>query len=372
MAVISDYLDWRGDIPFSVSPFNEVDNYIIAKIGGPDYTGIVPREAVSQSIGAVVDRYYGRYGKSGDYLGALASGSIGTILRRLPETERFRDVRLSGYINKVVPEMTEQFSALTLTLPDGTHYVSFRGTDDTIAGWKENFMMSLESAVPAQRDAAEYLAWAASAYPGPLIVGGHSKGGNLAVYAASQAAPEVQERITAVYNNDGPGFNDQFLASEGYRAVRDRVITLLPRFSIVGTLMKQDDRQTVVQCQKTGIAAHDGFNWETGPQGFVHCSELSRSSRAFDEAVGKILDRMDLEERKAFIEALFGLLTSTGAKTLTDINKRKLLRTLELAKGLHKDKTVQRVAVETLELIIREYATLVAEQRKEKRSKKDS
>lgn len=372
MAVISDYLDWRGDIPFSVAPFNEVDNYIIAKIGGLNYLGIVPREAVSLPVGMALERYYERYGKSGDYLGALASGSIGTILRRLPETERFREVRLSGYVNKVIPEKTEQFSALTLTLPDGTHYVSFRGTDDTIAGWKENFMMSLESAVPAQRDAAEYLAWAASVYAGPLIVGGHSKGGNLAVYAAAQAAPEVQERITAIYNNDGPGFNDEFLASEGYAAVRDRIITLLPRYSIVGTLMKQDDRQVVVQCFKTGIAAHDGFNWETGAQGFVHCEELSRSSRAFDEAVGKTLDRMSLEERKAFIEALFGLLTSTGAETLTDINKRKLLRVLEIGKGLHKEKTVQRVAVETLEVMIKEYAALAAEQRKEKRAKKDA
>ena len=348
-----------------------MDNYIVAKIGSPDYLGIVPREAVSLTIGTVLQRYYERYGAAGDYLGALASASIGPILRRLPETERFRELRLSGFVNKVIPEKTEQFSALTLTLPDGTHYVSFRGTDDTIAAWKENFMMSLDGAVPAQRDAAEYLTWAASAYPGPLIVGGHSKGGNLAVYAAAQAAPEVQARITAVYNNDGPGFNDEFLASVGYQAIREKVVTLLPQFSIVGTLLKQDNRHVVVQCLKSGVAAHDGFNWETGAHGFLRCETLSRGSRAFDEAIEKTLSRMDLAERKEFIDALFGLLTSSGAVTLTDINEKKLRRALEFGKGLYKDKAIKRVVVETMELVVKEYAALVAAQRKEKRAKKD-
>ena len=121
MANINDYLDWRGDIPFSVAPFNEVDNYIIAKIGTADYTGIVSRDAVSLPIGVVMQDYFDRYGEDGLYFGALASPSIGPALRRLPETERFRELRLSGYVNRVLPEITEQFSALTLTLPDGTH-----------------------------------------------------------------------------------------------------------------------------------------------------------------------------------------------------------------------------------------------------------
>ena len=282
------------------------------------------------------------------------------ILRRLPETERFRDVRLSGFINRVIPKITEQFSALTLTLPDGSHYVSFRGTDDNIAAWKENFMMSLDGAVPAQRDAAEYLLWAASVYPGPMIVGGHSKGGNLAVFAAASAPPEVQERITAVYNNDGPGFDETFLASEGFRRISGKVITLLPQFSIVGTLLSQPNDCTVVKSRRSGVAAHDGFFWEVRGTAFVRCDHLSRRSQAFDETMQEMLRRMDQNERAEFIDLFFDLLTSTGATTLTDINEHKLRKALEIRKGLRKDKTVQRFALDAAEQMLKEYFAIVA------------
>lgn len=363
MANISDYLDWRGDIHFLVSPFNEVDNYIVAKIGTADFHGIVPETAEPVPLGEAVKRYFDRFGQAGNYLGLLSSEHLVPILRRLPETVRFRELALSGYVNRVLPQLIEQFSALTVTLPDGSYYVSFRGTDDTIAAWKEDFMMSLEDAVPAQRDAAAYLAWAAEHYPGTLIVGGHSKGGNLAVYAAATAAPEVQDRIAAVYNNDGPGFADAFLQSEGYLRIRDRIVTLLPQRSIVGTLLSQD-RYTVVKCGRAGFAAHDGFNWEVLGTAFVHCSRLSRSSLALDESLAQVLQRMEQQERREFIEAFFGLLTASGAVTLTDINEHKLRKAVEFGKGLYRDKKVQRFAVDAMELTLKQYVALLAAQGK--------
>lgn len=364
MANISDYLDWRGDLSFAASPFNEVDNYILAKIGCADFTGIVSEQAVSIPIGQAVERYFFRYGEAGNYFGALASDSIGPMLRRLPETARFRELRLSGFVNRVIPKITEQFSALTLTLPDGSHYVSFRGTDDTIAAWKENFMMSLDGTVPAQRDAAEYLLWTASAYPGPLIVGGHSKGGNLAVYAAASVPAEVQARITAVYNNDGPGFDEAFLASEGYQRIAPKLITLLPQYSIVGTLLTQAENCTIVKSGKPGVAAHDGFNWEVRGAAFLRCEHLSRRSQAFDETMQEMLGRMDQDERAEFIDTFFGMLSSTGAETLTEIGEHRLRKALELTRELRKEKTVQRFAVDAAEQMLKEYVNIVAAQRR--------
>ena len=361
MATIIDYLNWRGDLSFDVSPFNEVDNYILAKIGCADYTGIVSEQAVSIPLPLAIERYYALRGEAGDYFGALASESMGPVLHRLPETVRFRELRLSGYINKVIPKITEQFSALTLTLPDGTHYVSFRGTDDTIAAWKENFMMSLDGTVPAQRDAAEYLKWAASVYPGSLIVGGHSKGGNLAVFAASSVSPEIQERITAVYNNDGPGFDEAFLSSEAYLRIEPKLVTLLPQYSIVGTLLTQAKNCTIVKSGRTGAAAHDGFNWEVLGTAFLRCERLSRSSRAFDETMEEMLQRMDQKEREEFIDTFFDLLTASGAVTLTDINEHKLRKAVEFGKGLYREKTVQKFAVDAAERMLKEYIILAAE-----------
>ena len=365
MDTIFDYLDWRGDLPFAVSPFNEVDNYIVAKIGCCDFDGVVPESAEHIRIGDALDAYFSRGGA--DYFGALASSKLAPALRRLPETPRFRDLTLSGFVRRALPERTEQFSALTVSIPDGTHYVSYRGTDDTLYAWKEDCMMALSGAVPAQRDAADYLAWAASAYDGMLRVGGHSKGGNLAVYAAAEVNPAVQDHIGIIYNNDGPGFAAEFLRSPGYLRVRGKIHTLLPQFSIVGTLLEQDEaRVSVVRSCRFGVAAHDGFNWGVRGTSFLRCSDMSRSSRAFDTTMEQILAQMSMDERREFIETLFRLLTASGAETITDINGRRLRKALAIGRGMAKEKTVSRFVLDVLELTVREYVAVSAEQLRER------
>ena len=342
-----------------------MDNYIIAKVGCCDFDGIVSEGAEPTPIGAALEAYFSCHGDAKEDFGALASPNLGPVLRRLPETVRFRDVLLRCFVRRALPEQTEQFSALTLTLPDGTHYVSFRGTDDTLYAWKEDFMMALSGAVPAQRDAAEYLARAAALLPGTLRVGGHSKGGNLAVYAAAEADAAVQERISIIYNNDGPGFHAEYLETPGYLAIRDRILTLLPQFSIVGTLLVQD-RATcaVVRSSRFGVAAHDGFNWGTSAAGFLRAADLSRSSRAFDVTMEQVLGEMDMDQRREFIETLFRLLTATGAVTLTDINERRLRRALGIARRMAKEKTVSRFVVDVLEQMAKEYVVVSAAQLK--------
>ena len=222
-------------------------------------------------------------------------------------------------------------------------------------------MMALSGAIPAQRDAAEYLLWAASAYGGPLRVGGHSKGGNLAVYAAAQADAAVQDRIGVIYNNDGPGFDAAFLVSPGYLRIRDKVLNLLPQFSIVGTLLEQDTNGVIVRSDRFGVAAHDGFNWAVRGTRFVRCADMSRSSRAFDATMERILAQMDMDERREFIETLFRILTATGAVTLTDINERRVRKALSIARGMAKEKTVARFVVEVIEQMAREYVAVSAE-----------
>ena len=363
---ISDYLDWRGDVPFSVSPFNEVDNYIVAKIGCCDFDGIVPEGAECVGVGAALTAFFERCGSAGVYFGALASPSLVPLLRRLPETPRFRDLSLGGFVRRALPECTEQFSALTVSIPDGTHYVSFRGTDDTLYAWKEDCMMALSGAIPAQRDAADYLAWAASAYDGTLRVGGHSKGGNLAVYAAAQAESAVQERIAVIYNNDGPGFDAAFLASPGYLRIRDRLLTLLPQYSIVGTLLEQDTNCVIIRSSRFGIAAHDGFNWGVRGTQFLRCQDMSRSSRAFDATMERVLGEMVMDQRREFIDTFFRILSATGAVTLTDINERRLRKALSIARGMAKEKTVSRFVADVIEQMAKAYVAVSAEALRER------
>lgn len=358
MANIMDYLNWRGDLSFAVDPMNEVDSYILAKIGCPDYTGIVPEDASAVTVSAAVETYFTRNGAEGDYFGALASQSIGPVIRRLPETVRFGSLWLGGFVKRLDADSGEQFSALTILLPDGTPYVSFRGTDDTLLGWKENMQMAVRETIPAQEDALRYLLWAAENYPGDLIVGGHSKGGNLAVYAAAAAPEAIQRRIRFVDNFDGPGFAPPFFRSEGYQRIRDRIHTLLPQYSIVGMLLPREEDVTIIRSGRAGIAAHDGFVWEVlGPR-FVHCDSFSRSTIAFEESMQTVLQGMDTDARLKFIEELFDTLAATGAETITDVTELGLRKAMALQRSIRRQPEIHRFVTSLLELMLKDYASL--------------
>ena len=354
MALISDYLTEKGDIPFSELPFNEVDNYVITKIVNPDYSRVLPPEGEAVRLREALEAYFSLYGGEGSFQGVLASPGITACLRRLPELRRYCHLMLSGYVRRILPSRTEQFSALTVTLPGSWSYVSFRGTDDTLLGWKENFLMSVGK-VEAQADAAAYLTAAADRVPEPLIVGGHSKGGNLAVYAAAMASPEVQDRITRVYNNDGPGFLPEFYEEPGYLRIRPKIHTLLPQNTLVGTLLTREKWASVVKSTRWGPAAHDGFTWEVRDTAFVRCPNLSPSSRAFEETMDRVLANMDPAQRREFTEELFDALAATGADTVTEVSEQNLYQALETAGSFRKGTGTKRFVLEVIREMLRAY-----------------
>lgn len=213
MANILEYLDWRGDLTLLERPFNEVDNLILAEICYLDFSGFVPAGFQTQQVTLLdaASAYFAAHPETN--MGVLVPDQIPVLVEHAAKTARFGDIRLLGYVNRIDEETQTQFSALTMLLPDGSAYVAFRGTDDTIVGWKEDFNMAFTPEIPAQKYAAEYLRQVSAALPfRPLLVGGHSKGGNLAVYAAVFCGQDVQKRILAVYNNDGPGFYSSLLS----------------------------------------------------------------------------------------------------------------------------------------------------------------
>ena len=353
MANILDYLNWRGDVPISAAGLTEADDYLLCKIGTLDLRGIVPENGTYIPLSRAVEKYKARGGET--YLGVLTSSRIVPAVLAMAEARRFGEVMLSGYRLNISEEQTEQFSALTLRLPGGRHCVTFRGTDDTITGWKENLLMTVMDTIPAQESAAEYLRWAAETYPGTLTVAGHSKGGNMAVYAAASAAEDVQQRIDRVLNVDGPGFLESFLLSPGYCSIRDRIHTFMPQYSIVGSLLYHGSDCTIVK-SSAYFAAHDGFTWEVEPPGnFVRCEELSPASRAYERTMKELLTGMTLAQRREFIEEFFGTLTATGAVTLTDLTDRKLKEILRTARDLNQEPGVRKLVLETLELMTKGY-----------------
>lgn len=361
MADLFDYMDWRGDLSFRNSPANEADCYLISKIGCPNLTGIVPADEQEAALGKVVEAYRAKNGKAGASLGITTSPKVVDSFYRLPSVPRFQSLMLSGYRKIDDSNNTEQFSALTVRIPDGTRYITFRGTDDNIFAWKENFRMSIVDTIPAQEDALRYLRWAMDAYDGSFIVCGHSKGGNLAVYAASMLPQDLQDRIISVYNFDGPGFRDVFLKQEGYLRILPKLTSLIPQNSIVGLLLSTGKDPEIVISDCFGAKAHDGFTWKVLGTSFVRSEALSPSSALFQEAMNKTLSRMNLEERDEFIEDFFRIMTSTGAFTLTDLTEIKLRRALELAQSLNQDKEVHKF---TLTLISNYFADFCSKRKR--------
>ncbi len=357
MPTITDHLDAHGAESFEELPFGEADNYIVCKLVNPNFTGVLEEAGESVPIGEAFDRLYALRGEEAEAMGALASPHLMPVLRRLPETVRFRDLRLSGYVRRIRPDKTEQFSALTVHLPNGRKYVAFRGTDDTLLGWKENFLMAVQLHVEAQKDAAAYLLSAAEQWEGPLLAGGHSKGGNLAVYAGALVPEEAQKRILGVYNFDGPGFLPEFYTEPGYLRLRPKVRTYLPRHSLVGTLLTREKWASVVECRTAFAAAHDGFTWEVKEDAsFLRAARLSRSSRAFEETMDQVLERLSLEERRQFIEELFDALSSTGAVTLTDLTENRLSQAIGIAGSFRRGTGTRRFVLLVLGQLLKSLA----------------
>ena len=256
-------------------------------------------------------------------LGAIVPSKIVTMFYEMAKYDRFKNVVMSNYVNKTSEQRGEQFSALTLKISDGETYVAFRGTDDTVVGWEENFNMALYTPVPAQESAVGYLNAVNVGRGKKIYVGGQSKGGNLSVYASVKCNLGIEKYIVAVYNFDGPGFSREFLEAEDYVSIAPRIRNVFPEESIVGMLFEHTDDYTVVKSKNKGIWQHDSLTWQVEGAKFVCAKKLSKSSREFDGAFSEWLASLSDEERHVIIPALFDTMYATDSSTLTELKSRK-------------------------------------------------
>ena len=323
MANLLDYLDWRGDLTLAQAPFNEVDNLILAEVSFVDFSNIVPPPAMGKSIPlrAAAEAFFARFpeGEKID-MGILVPDAIPDMLRKMAASRRFGNMGLNCFADWLDTEKGEQFAAVTIETGDGRLYLSFRGTDDTLAGWKEDFNLAWMPEVPAQKKAEQYVTAVARQYPRRrLRLGGHSKGGNLAVYAGVFCPAAVQRRIDTVWSNDGPGFRDDLLDLPQHRRIEDRIRSIVPKSSVVGMLLEHEEAYTVVDSNQLGFLQHDGFSWQVMGDHFITLRQMSRQAHLSDLELRQWVWGMTPEQREAFVDALFTVLTSSGAATLTDL-----------------------------------------------------
>jgi len=321
---VLDYLRWRGDLTFSQAPFNEVDNLALAQISFIDWTGIVPppghgsvtlMQAADQFFAVTsIDEVADKYLNLRDYY---------VMAQLMSRTNRFRNMRLLNYSYSFDAAKEEQFGAVTAALGDGTLYVSFRGTDSTIVGWKEDFNIAVMCPTPSQRIAADYLNWVIDNSVRRVRVGGHSKGGNLAMYAAAMV--KDHRRIIHVYNNDGPGFTPAFIKSQAFISIRPLIRMFIPQTSVIGLLMCNDaPRHVVLSDSKDVIWQHNGYSWQVERDHFIYLPSNTDDAKTIDRITDSWVYNISTEDKMVFFNTVYDLLVENGIKTLDDMNKNML------------------------------------------------
>ena len=327
MASLSDYLVWRGDITFDEVPLNVVDALLLSQMSYLNLQGIIGKtERKKECTLAQAAKRFWQLHTEEEFEDCLsfAVRSAGRLLRDMAKTKRFRDLVLRNYVNRNDLNLEEQFAALEIVLNRKESYISFGGTDDTLIGWKEDFNMCFLSPIPAQMDAKSYLESVLLGSGRKVYIGGHSKGGNLAVYSAVKCKKLFRRSILHVYNFDGPGFNKEFIESERYQDMKERIETWVPESSVVGMLLEHEEDYQVVKSSQNGFMQHDATSWEVLGAGFIELPAVKQSSRRLAAGVKEWMNGLSPEELSQFGERIYEVLTATDAKTLADLNKERL------------------------------------------------
>ena len=335
MGNIMDYISWRGDLSFEQSQFNEVDNLILACFSYVNLDGI---PAVTKQKGIGLKKLTEEFMKLHTMKELEADKSFIRLapfmMMEMAKSVRFGKCVVRNYVNDIVTEAEQQFAAMEIVLEDGTSYVSFRGTDDTIIGWKEDFNLST-GVVPAQKRAIEYLQKISEHTDGMLRVGGHSKGGNLAIYG-SVMCKSAHEKILEIYSNDGPGFSREFQELPEMKEMMPKIIRIIPEYSIIGTLLEHEKEPVIVESSSKGLLQHDGFSWEVQGPALVRRDSLNKTALRFIEILHKWIDGMDTEQKRLLIEDLFATLQASGYENLSEVQSGGLKSLAAMVKRVEK------------------------------------
>lgn len=361
MGTVLDYLKDYGDYTFSELPFSEVDSLILSQFSYLKFDGLVPGieehgEAVSMKELVEhpdYDRLYAdeRYRKDNT-----------ALLQAMYKSARFRDIKICNYVNQIQLDKETQFSAVTFCLPEQIDYVAFRGTDETIVGWKEDLNLAFSDPVPGQIMSVGYLEQAADTLAGDFYVGGHSKGGNLAVYASMNCKKEVRDRILLIFDHDGPGFRPEIKEKGAYQKIEERIRKTIPHSSLVGMLLYSDGAYRVVESKTIGVAQHNPYTWLVKGNQFQLADQIYKGRRFMDESLNQWILSLSQEEMHTFVDTLYQVILASGTDNLIDF-------TANWFKSMQKVKTalseVDPESAKVIVQIIRELFEIISNNTKE-------
>ena len=321
MSTIFDYLDYVAYDSIYDRPFKELDILALTELTYLPFDRIVPQgdttniEVRLSDAVELVDR-------TTDF---IVTDQHLQIVDVLATSKRFKNLKLLNYVDEYDPDVQKQFAAMTYRLTMDVYLVVFRGTDDTLIGWKEDFHMTYMDHVPSQRRAASYLQHVMNEFPkGRFMVAGHSKGGNLAAYACSYLPDHLIERVDAIYCYDAPGLNKSIIETEGYQRIAHLVHRFVPQGSIVGMMLEVPEPATIVKSRAFGgFAQHDAFTWIVEKDGFVTLDQTSPDSQQTDETLKQWVRETSADEHKKFFDTFFGIFLDAGITSINDLMNLK-------------------------------------------------
>lgn len=373
---IFDYISWRGDLTINQAPYNELDDLILSLISYFDLSTIM----ISDFIPITIHDAYIRYQSS--HLGNPTNNND-TLFRMLSESPRYQNIRIVHFQSELDKEMIKQFAAVTLLLDDETMVISYRGTDDSLIGWHEDFLMLCDNVIPAQESALKYLndvhsyqsslnEYIHNQYLGnigqrlykymsykrhrPLWLVGHSKGGNLAMYAACLCRRDIQDRIVKIENFDGPGFQESMLTNPHYQKMLPKIQSTVPHYSFFGTILGHEEKYKIVESQNTGMYQHDAYSWCVDIDGFVETT-LSDEVIQFSNEVQTFLNSLTNVEKHQFVEAMFDLFDKLNNHYFSELSNISLKHILNGIKEITLiDANTRKILIEVINMLWKESA----------------
>ena len=345
MGNIIDYINWRGDI---INNFNQIDALVLARLSYLIFSKISFSSDTIENISKKMETI-----SLNDFRCPLDK----ELILCLGQSLRFKNMIISDYVRKDDKKLEKQFEAITIHLSDKEMFISFMGTDNSINGWKDDFNMSFMDNVSCQIEGKNYLNKIAKKYPEKEIyVGGHSKGGNVSIYACMTSS-KIKKRIIKVYNFDGPGFSKNIIDKFYDEILMKKVITYIPESSIIGRMLNHIETVKIVKSSKKSIMAHNVYSWNIMRDDFVYSDKTTAMSEDFNNTLSEWLENTSEEKRKIFVNTIFEILNSTEVNTFKDIIKNGAVSVPKLLRKYSNiPKDDREVISEMIMLFVKEYA----------------
>ena len=317
-----DYIKEFGHVSFEERAFSEIDALVLTELEYLPLEKVVPSDENGEDFVTVkeIAEYMQEHKQElFDENPMMITEERHEVSQVIADAPRFQSLKFFGVVSVWDKDTTKQFAAITVEVEPSVRLVVFRGTDDTLIGWKEDFLMTYSPLVAAQTDAKEYLAKQASLWDGDLMISGHSKGGNLAIYAAATQVEDVQLRIVDIFCFDSPGLYRSVLETKGYQNIVPLAMRYIPQDSLVGLMLESEVPYVIVKSNATGAMQHSAMTWEIEDGQFIKMEKLTKNSQLNDQTFKKWTESVSDEELELFWNVFFELLFSVGIDTVNDL-----------------------------------------------------